>query len=100
APDGPYPLVLFSHGFMSYRLQSTTLTTHLASWGLVVISPDYFERGLRGFGPVPPAAPISADRVVELALAAVEEMNQSGPLAGSIDTSRLFPVGHSAGGSQ
>jgi dienelactone hydrolase len=100
APDGPYPLVLFSHGFMSYRLQSTSLTTHLASWGFVVISPDYFERGLRGLGSVPPAAPRSADQVVELALAAVEDLNETGPLAGAIDTSRLFPVGHSAGGSQ
>jgi hypothetical protein len=35
---GPFPLVLFSHGSVGYRLQSTFLTTHLASGGFVVAS--------------------------------------------------------------
>ncbi|MEZ5268392.1 MAG: hypothetical protein R2789_07465 [Microthrixaceae bacterium] len=39
ATDGPFPLVLFSHGFAGFRLTSTALTTHLASWGFVVIAP-------------------------------------------------------------
>ena len=52
--DGPFPVVLFSHGASSFRLQSTALTTHLASWGFVVVSPDYFERGLQSLlGGVP-----------------------------------------------
>ena len=55
--DGPFPLVLFSHGFASYRMQSSFLTTHLASWGFVVIAPDYLERGLRSvLGEPPPVA--------------------------------------------
>src|SRR5690606_13042077 len=44
--DGPFPLVIFAHGAASFRMQSTELTTHLASWGFVVVSPDYLERGL------------------------------------------------------
>lgn len=101
ATSGPArPLVLFSHGFMGFRLQSTELTTHLASWGFVVISPDYFERGLQSFfgENLPPSR--STDAVTRLAMTKAVELDTSGPLAGDIDTTRLFPVGHSAGGSQ
>lgn len=99
ALEGRFPLVLFSHGFASFRLQSTFLTTHLASWGFVVISPDYFERGLQSFGGTPPAPTRSDLAVAQLAVEAAERLDAGpGPLAGRIDTSRLFPVGHSAGG--
>jgi dienelactone hydrolase len=37
----PYPLIVFSHGIMENRRQSTFYTAHLASHGYVVISPDY-----------------------------------------------------------
>ena len=43
---GPFPLVLFSHGFAGYRLQSTFLTTHLASWGFVVATVEHPYRNL------------------------------------------------------
>ncbi len=39
--DGCFPLVLFSHGNSGFRRQSTFLTTHLASWGIVVAAPDH-----------------------------------------------------------
>jgi len=35
------PLLVFSHGNSGIRQQSTFLTTHLASWGLVVAAPDH-----------------------------------------------------------
>jgi hypothetical protein len=38
---GPLPLVVFSHGNSGFRRQSTFLTTHLASWGMVVAAPDH-----------------------------------------------------------
>ena len=44
--DGTYPVVLFSHGYSGIRLQSTFLTAHLASWGMVVVSPDHWSRDL------------------------------------------------------
>jgi dienelactone hydrolase len=34
-------LVAFSHGNSGLRQQSTFLTTHLASWGIVVVAPDH-----------------------------------------------------------
>ena len=39
--DGPYPVVLFSHGFAGFPEQSADLVTHLASWGFVVVAPDH-----------------------------------------------------------
>lgn len=35
------PLIAFSHGNSGLRQQSTFLTTHLASWGFVVVAPDH-----------------------------------------------------------
>ncbi len=39
--NGPYPLVIFSHGNNGLRYQSTFLTEHLASYGFVVIAIDH-----------------------------------------------------------
>ncbi len=100
SPDGPFPLVLFSHGFASYRVQSTFLTTHLASWGFVVVSPDYLERGLRSvLGEPPPVTRADtdvADEAIEAARAA--NLEPGNLLEGRIDGSTVYPVGHSAGG--
>jgi dienelactone hydrolase len=41
ASDLACPLVAFSHGNSGLRQQSTFLTTHLASWGIVVVAPDH-----------------------------------------------------------
>jgi hypothetical protein len=41
AAEGPFPLIAFSHGNSGARRQSTFLTTHLASWGFVVVAPDH-----------------------------------------------------------
>lgn len=97
---GPFPVVLFSHGAASFRLQSTFLTTHLASWGFVVVSPDYFERGLQSLLGSPPAVTRSDVKVANLAVEKVRSMsNTPGPFAGFAETDRFFPIGHSAGGS-
>jgi dienelactone hydrolase len=99
AAPGRFPMVLFSHGFGSFRNQSTMLTTHLASWGFVVLSPDYIERGLGGLWPAPGVPNRPESEVVDLTVAAAKALDVGpGLLAGRIDTSRLFPVGHSAGG--
>ena len=44
--DGEFPLVLFSHGSSSFRYQSSFLTSHLASWGMIVAAPDHWSRDL------------------------------------------------------
>lgn len=100
AATGPFPFVLFSHGAASYRLQSSVLTAHLATWGFVVASPDYFERGLwsvlGGAVTHPRADTVVAGEAID-ALRDAGDV-QGGVLEGVVDTSRVFPIGHSAGG--
>jgi fermentation-respiration switch protein FrsA (DUF1100 family) len=100
ARGGDRPLVLFSHGALSYRLQSTFLTTHLASWGFVVASPDFLERGLQTFLGQPPATPKSSVQVLEETVArlASETTTAGSLLHGVVDVDTVLPIGHSAGG--
>ncbi len=93
-----FPLVLFSHGFAGFRDQSTFLTTHLASWGFVVMSPEHTSRDLAAVmsPPATPPQPDTADllEILEHADAAAEV---KGVLA-IVDTAKVAAVGHSAGG--
>lgn len=101
SPDGPFPLVLFSHGFASFRDQSTFLTTHLASWGIVVAAPDHPSRGLLSVmsGSNPDDAALSvADLKDALSLVEAETSKAGGPLFGRVDVDRIAAIGHSAGG--
>ncbi len=90
---GPFPLVLFSHGFSGWREQSTFLTTHLASWGFVVTSPDFLERGLGAQLGAPPATPRTEDDVISAALAATRAAFPK-----AVRKGKIAVVGHSAGG--
>ncbi len=88
-------LVLFSHGFAGMRLQSTTITTHLASHGFVVAAPDHPSRDL--FNVLGTSATGDRDAPVAELLAAralVLDDPDLGPLAGENFTA----IGHSAGG--
>jgi dienelactone hydrolase len=109
--NGPYPVVVFSHGFGGMRVQSVGLTSHLASRGYVVIAPDHpgrmlgdvlpclFMPALDGcdllgmFGGDDPAEVQVADALIWMDGAAVE-----GRFAGMLDTQQLGLFGHSAGG--
>jgi hypothetical protein len=97
---GPFPLAIFSHGAAGYRLTSTELTTHLASWGFVVISPDYLERGLANALGSPPANPRSDTVIADEAINAVKAANTTpgGLLEGRVNSTKVYPFGHSAGG--
>ena len=95
-----FPIVLFSHGALSFRLQSTFLTTHLASWGFVVASPDFLERGLQTFLGQPPAVPKTSVQVLSetVALLKAEDLRPGGVLQELLDDDIVLPIGHSAGG--
>jgi dienelactone hydrolase len=103
AADGTFPLVLFSHGSTAVRVQSSELTSHLASWGMVVASPDHPSRNLRnvlsGTAATDRAAG-AADAVDDLrqTLSLMADQNDAGPLEGRIDLDQVAAVGHSAGG--
>lgn len=101
AAEGRFPVVLFSHGFIGMRVQSSFLTSHLASHGLVVVAPDHPSRDLENvLGSTAadhPIAPVD-ELLGALELIVAEGDAPDGPFAGRIDGDRVGAVGHSAGG--
>lgn len=102
--DGPYPVVIFSHGNGGVRIQSFYLTEHLASHGFVVAAPDHvgntleteFDTSLALPGlEVAKLRPQDVSRTLDAVLAASEG---AGVLAGSADPDRVGVAGHSFGG--
>lgn len=97
----PYPLVIYSHGFMSTRTGGAYLARHLASYGYVVAAPDFpLTNGSAPGGPnifdlanQPGDVSFLIDQL--LALSAVPD----GLLAGAIDRERIGLTGLSLGGS-
>ncbi|MEO0498123.1 MAG: hypothetical protein AAF141_12280 [Pseudomonadota bacterium] len=98
---GAHPLVVFSHGLGGFRSQSTFFTTHLASWGFVVASPDHPERGLALlFTPSTPVfdvAPMTLLQTLERMRS--ENGDEASPFYERIDLEKVAAAGHSAGGS-
>lgn len=94
--DGPFPYVVYAHGFAGFPSVSSALTTHLASWGFVVSAPEFLSRSLAGqLGGGADTSQTDVEVVAETAdLVAAAE----GPLAGLTDTEQQAIVGHSAGG--
>ena len=62
--------------------------THLASWGFVVISPDYLDHGLKSVLGEPPADPRPDTEIADEAINAMKAANTTpgGPLDGVADT--------------
>ena len=100
--DGPFPIVLFSHGDGASRLYYSHLLSGIASWGFVVVSADYLERGLVAQATHSTASDTpSLDLQTMLASLATTERASSdpySPLLGVADPERVAAVGHSAGG--
>lgn len=100
--SGSFPVVLFSHGYGGYPEQSSFLTAHLATWGMIVVAPDQRKRDLTAVidgkaGPVEPAQDVTEQ------LAALRFVTGLGRTAGSlldghVNASLLATLGHSAGG--
>jgi predicted dienelactone hydrolase len=99
--DGPYPVVLFSHGFAGFPEQSADLTTHLASWGFVVAAPDHVERSLSGMlGTAAQGVEPREDAEVlaaTLDLIEADSARAGSPLAELVDLDNVAVTGHSAG---
>lgn len=98
-----FPLVGFSHGNSGLRRQSTFLTTHLASWGFVVVAPDHsgntFFEMLELDEDARRKVHFDARRNrpldLQTALAAVEAGGSALP---AVDAERIGVAGHSYGG--
>ena len=102
AQRGHFPVVLFSHGFGGERLYYSNLLTGIASWGYVVVSADYLERGLasQALKGVPKPSPALDRSIMLRSLAVVTKAasSSSSVLFGSLNPRSVAAVGHSAGG--
>lgn len=107
AQDGPYPLVVFSHGAFGVRFQSVFFTQYLASHGYIVVCPDHvgntlfdmIKNGGYTMDPIVESAfdrPLDVKHLVNLMLKWNEA--QGNDFQGSINPERIGMSGHSFGG--
>ncbi|MCC6765951.1 MAG: alpha/beta fold hydrolase [Deltaproteobacteria bacterium] len=102
APNGgAFPLIVRAHGFSGLRRDSTYIVRQLASWGYVVVAPDFPLSNLSA-----PGGPTLADIgnqagdvsfLIDHFLA--ENANGTSFLFERIDASRIGAIGHSLGGA-
>jgi len=104
--NGPYPVILFSHGANGIRFQSVFYTTHLASHGYVVAAPDHLFNTLwdilrDGYSEASVIAS-APDRPKDMSflLDRLTEMNDDpeNPFYRSMDLENVGITGHSFGG--
>ena len=100
AATGTFPVVLFSHGSSGIRFQSTFLTAHLASWGIIVAAPDHWSRDLFHTlsAPVGDRNSSVTELLATLDLITAENVRPGSRLEGMVDAERIVAMGHSAGG--
>jgi len=101
AEGGPFPLIVWSHGFSSTNLESEYASPHLASRGYIVAAPAFPLTNLYA-----PGGPRSTDFVnqpedVSFIIDAMfaKSKDAADPLAKSVDTKRVALVGLSVGAS-
>jgi predicted dienelactone hydrolase len=99
--EGPFPLVVFSHGNNGIRFQSYFLTEHLASHGMIVVAPDH--SGNTAWDLLFPGTPFeTSDRPLDVSLLITRMLERSidvaDPFFGRVDPRRIGVAGHSFGG--
>ena len=99
ASTGPFPVVVFDHGYALMRFSYTFHAAHLASWGYVVALPEIPGRDLhaRFTGTLTTASdlPTILDTV---ALLKAESRRPGSLLEGRVTGEQVAVEGHSAGG--
>jgi len=98
---GPFPLIVRAHGFSAFRNDSRYLMRQLASWGYVVVAPDFPLSNLNA-----PGGPTVADvgnQAGDLSFLidhfTAENANPASFLFGRVDTDHVGAIGHSLGGA-
>lgn len=102
--DGPFPLLVYSHGNGGISYASSFNMEHLASYGFVVAAPDHKgntaidrvggggdERAVVAYN-----RPLDVSAVIDEVLARGD--GADGPFSGAVDADRIGVMGHSFGG--
>jgi dienelactone hydrolase len=98
--EGPFPLIIVSHGYVGSRLLMTYLTENLASKGYIVISIDHMESTYQDAGGFHSTL-LNRSRDILFVLDKVAEMGEQGGtgfLSGIVDSENTGLIGYSMGG--
>ena len=92
-----FPVLVYSHGFGAFRQVASFHTSHVASWGFVVVTTDHLERGIAAQvrGELGGGAENQDVLDVLASLDALSAHPDVGPIA---DLDQVAITGHSAGG--
>lgn len=99
SPDGPFPVVVFSHGSGGLRQQTATIVETLASHGFVVVAPDHAGNTAidQITGTETDRDTTARNRVEDVGF--LIDLLEQGTLAGGLaDVEHLAVMGHSFGG--
>lgn len=98
--SGPYPLIVYSHGFSSNRDGGAYLAEHLASMGYVVVAVNYPLTNIAAPGGPNPKDVVNQPADISFLIDSL--ITQSGttghPLEGMVDETRVGATGISLGG--
>ncbi len=92
---GPFPLVIFSHGYSANAAWYSNMPEHYASHGFVVIAPEHTEQDWFQNGASVIQRPVDVTAAIDYAEA---QTSPGGAFAGAIDVGNIGVVGHSFGG--
>jgi dienelactone hydrolase len=99
--NGRFPIVLFSHGYGGYPEQSSFLTAHLATWGMIVVAPDQRMRDVTAviLGQSHPTDAVDVEeQLAALAYIARQGHTERSLFFDHVDDGDVATLGHSAGG--
>jgi predicted dienelactone hydrolase len=95
---GNYPLVVFSHGFGGFNIQSLGLMEHLASHGFVVVAPNHTGNTQDDTSSPNPQADRFPDVAFVIDEMAAANLNGASLFFGHVDATNVGVAGHSYGG--
>jgi dienelactone hydrolase len=99
ATGGPFPIVLYSHGAIGFRVQASHIAEHLASWGIVTASTDHESRNLSSsLAGTREGQPVATDQVRSMRTY-LTTLADDPVLGAALDNDRVALGGISAGGA-
>jgi predicted dienelactone hydrolase len=93
-----YPLVVFSHGYGGFNIQSLGLMEHLASHGFVVVAPNHTGNTQGDTSSPNPEADRFPDVAFVIDAMVAENLNGTSLFFGHVDATNVGVAGHSYGG--
>lgn len=95
-----FPLIIFSHGLLGIRTQSTHITEQLAAYGYIVVSPEFPLTNFWAMSKISLKDVLSQAKDISFVIDKMDEFNveKNGILENRIDMNKIALIGHSLGG--